>query len=548
MGIHPAIPRADASDAQAVKRLFQNAVPLLLDGAPAAAGHGILLRSARQTLARGWSDPALLPAETLRETLGAVAARLPKSPAKAGLTAINAKHARIWWDASVLDNLDDVIARLDSPRAVLRFYDVTDLAPGSGRWNETFDLDISLTAHGHTAQFARGDREYVVDLGYVYADGRFLRLARTNPARLPRDGRGAADTGEVARCLLRPRNRGEDALPPPDARARAWAAARPDERGRDIEAELTLHMLYRAFLREGPRALRRAPGLVRRDTAVLEREFSQRVRARERAATAAVQTPAQKKTAPALLVARLDAVKQPAEAIVCRFPPAAVNRMAVSGEERFAWYRELLAAMRTRPVASAPARVQPRDAIARDEAEPDAGRAVLVREFPVGRDMTASLFAAPVFQAAKDLRDSLTGMRRLDAALVLNDSAEASGLLASATLGGRDRRVRHDGHEDAPERSFGGSEAKRMAKAGVRITRMALTLEGRMRPGARLKVAGKLVHADAEGKFRLECVLSGRKASIPMRAGVSVGGEARSLINVEWEKRAVRDKRRVEQD
>ncbi len=87
-----------------------------------------------------------------------------------------------------------------------------------------------------------------------------------------------------------------------------------------------------------------------------------------------------------------------------------------------------------------------------------------------------------------------------------------------------------------------------MAKAGVRITRMALTLEGRMRPGARLKVAGKLVHADAEGRFRLECVLSGRKASIPMRAGVSVGGEARSLINVEWEKRSAREKCHVGQD
>jgi hypothetical protein len=84
---------------------------------------------------------------------------------------------------------------------------------------------------------------------------------------------------------------------------------------------------------------------------------------------------------------------------------------------------------------------------------------------------------------------------------------------------------------------FASAEAKRLAKAGVRVSRMSLTLEGRLRPGARLKVAGKLVHADADGNFCLECILSGRRTSIPMRAGTSISGEARSLISVDWSKR-----------
>ncbi len=109
--------------------------------------------------------------------------------------------------------------------------------------------------------------------------------------------------------------------------------------------------------------------------------------------------------------------------------------------------------------------------------------------------------------------------------------------------GGADASGAGEGNRGVSSRDFGGIESRRMAKAGVRVTRMALTIEGRMRPGARLKVGGKLVYADAAGNFRLECVLTGRRASIPLRAGLSVGGEASSVINVDWEKRAGREKK-----
>jgi hypothetical protein len=310
-------------------------------------------------------------------------------------------------------------------------------------------------------------------------------------------------------------------------------------------------MMYRAFLKDGPRALRRAPVLARRDAAVLEREYAQRARERERA-TALPEATAERVVAPTLILARLDDAARPAAtAGRSQFLPAAATAPAFAEAERFAWHAALLAAMRTKHFAQAVAMLHPYESITRVDAELETDRTMLVRDMPVNEELTASLFAAPVFKAAKDLRETLTGMRRLDDAPVLNDSAEASRLLASATLGGRERRIRNEEQQpiiDVSERTFGGYEAKRMAKAGVRFTRMALTLEGRMRPGARLKVAGKLVHADAEGKFRLECVLSGKKASIPMRAGVSVGGEARSLINVEWEKRSARENRPVEQD
>lgn len=523
--------RGGVSDAsvKAITSHFRDNTPILLDGALARhSARRHLVRQARAVIARGHVDPETLAPEILRETLDAVAANAATveaervSPCNAGFVAVGANHARIWWDESALGNLDDILSRLDNPKTVLRFYDVTDLDPESGRWHESFDIDVKLADFGHTAHFMRGDRVYVVDLGCVHGEGRFLRLARTNPVALPRDGRGVPDDGDDARTILRPRNRREEAALVPDAAAREWAAARPDSPDRDVDAELAVHMLYRAFLTEGSRALRRgAFPLVRRDAAVLEREYAERER--RRAWNVAKQ---RSSTEQIFLVARLDRAK-PASAgteNVFKFLPAPAASVAPAaasaraawadsaeaGAEHFAWHEAVLALARSFEIET-----EESDGVTMVDAEIEPRRArdlvrvlsPLERADRAGR--TASLYSAPVFRAAESLRE----------------------------------RIRNVSSAPKPDQVFGGLEAKRMAKAGVRITRMALTLEGRMRPGARLKVAGRLVRADADGRFRLECVLSGKKASIPMRAGVSTGGEARSLINVEWEKRAVAERK-----
>lgn len=529
--------------AEEISRYFRDNYPIMLDGAlPVGEEQGRLIRQARESLARGRVDPDLLPAAILRETLDGIAAE-PQSVTKAGLTAIGPKSARVWWDESVLDNLDDVLARLDRPRPLLRFYDVTGLDPESGRWHEIVDIDVALDEKGRTVQLINNDRTYIVDLGYAYADGRFLRLARTNLIDLPRDAAGAGDSTLTSRSNLRPRLRRVDAAAVPDARARDWADARQDRQERDIEAELVVHMLYRAFLREGPRALRRAPKILRRDDDILRREHAQRTRVRERRAASARMA---KSPAPAFLVARLDSVRE-REAPSIRYVPMPAIPVAGavalisrgSDTEEFAWYRDLLvAARRGRALEVAnllgmQTAVTPVETEMEDEAalaEPE-----LVQVAPLDADLSFGLLASPVYQAAQNLRKSLADMQALE-----DEDDDDDAEVAASGVGDR------LGKKPIPaNRIFGGSEAKRMAKAGVRINRIALTLEGRMRPGARLKVAGKLVHADADGCFRLECVLSGRKASIPMRAGASIGGEARSLINVEWEKRASREKKKI---
>ncbi len=543
----PPSARAGASDE--LLRHFRQNYPILLDGSlPKAEDRRHFIQNARASIRRGKVDPDLLPAGVLRQTLANLSAALPKGGTKAGLTAVGPKSAQVWWDESVLDHLDDVIAQLDKPRAVLRFYDVTGLAPDSGRWNSTFDIDIKMGDQAKSLTFWADDRVYVVDLGYVYADGRFLRLARTNTVALPRGGKGAPGKGETVQVLLRHRGVKVDTYREPDAAAEAWAEARPgeDSAKRDFRAEMLVHMLYRAFLREGPRALRRAPEITRRDPETLKREFARRED--ERRKRRASDTPPEQPATPALFVAWLDAapcVAAPAAARM-HYQPVAVARpvgesaaVRPLAREEFAWYAGLLAASRRAGAKAAGAgrEAEPvTEAVAEVVAECETPVSPsLVRMVPDSMNhpqaLPLNLLSSPVFAAAQTLRNNLAGLNALES-IAAEDSLEDSEVETDLAAG--DYHFRKDGLEDT---LFGGSEAKRLAKAGVRVTRMALTLEGRMRPGARLKVAGKLVYADASGRFRLECVLTGKRASIPMRAGTSIGGEARSLINVEWEKR-----------
>lgn len=526
-------------------RYFRTRLPVMLDGAVWRGGdRSALLRHAGVSLRAGRANPNHLPVEILRETLdGIVASAAPGT--MAGAAPVGPRHARIWWDERVLDSLGDVLPRLENPRLVLRFYDVTGLDPETGRRHEVFDIDVELRDAGRTVNFWAGDRTYVVDLGYVHGENRFLRLARTNTIDLPRDGKGTPAPEATATSRLRPAGDPAAAYVTPDAAAKEWAEARPDNERRDWDAELVVHMLYRAFLVEGSRALRRAPALLCRDGETLREEYSRRQRRRDAEAKKAARSGEEIP----FLIRRLDTVAEvQARPVMVNQPVAApvvavwaANALNFDAAE-FAWYGALLRAARAETEAAAETEEKPAVAAVR-VAETEAAERVSVSAervpalaerviedgsfFPhthirvAGGDIPAALFATPVFAAAKHLRESLSGLRDADA----EDDAPQAAPSESASAHAAEL--------------FETAEAKRLAKAGVRVSRMALTLEGRIRPGARLKVAGKLVHADADGNFRLECVLSGRRTAIPMRAGTSISGEARSLISVDWSKRAV---------
>lgn len=496
-----------------LKRHFRENYPILLDGALSQhADQGHFIRQAKETLA-GRFDPDRLPAAILRETLESIHGGA-KPSTLAGLTAIGPRRARVWWDRAAVDEVDDILADLSKPRPVLRFYDITGLDAGTARWNSVFDLDVSLKDKGKTVDFWAADRTYAVELGMTHADGRFLCLARTNTATLPRESRGEEGSGATVRSSLRPNPARGRRFVRPDAEARQWSADRPDHRDRDIEAEQIVHMLYRSFLIEGPRVLRSAPLLIRRDSALLEQEFIQRNRLRMRRQQAVSSDFA---PAPTLLVTRLDAERpdRPAEV---RYPPAPLLSPALRKADEtagrngsFLLHGHLAAFSRLGAFASralpAPAAIEtPR--ITREDPAPVFRPHDLVQPASASDCPFADL-ATPVFEAAAELHRRLT----------LIDPLFTPGQAKPAP---------------APIRRSANPGIGELAQSGVRITRTALTLEGRMRPGARLKIAGKTVRADADGCFRIDCVLNDRKNVV----SIQTGSKMKNSITVNWHKSA----------
>jgi len=416
---------------------------IFVDGVvPRGSGQERFLRQAREFLAERAldRDPRSLPPALLREALDRVVGIAAPST-KAGITTVGPRRARVWWDAAMLVRAGDILADPGAFRSVLRFYDITGLDAAGCRWNDSFDIDVELAANGKSVDFWAADRAYVVDVGLLDADGRFDCLARAGTMVLPRESVGNGDSGKTARSGYVPRaSRNIHSPAVPSQCERQWVESRPDSPFRDIRAESVIHMLYRAFLLEGPRALRTAPSLVRRDARVLEREFAERARARSQVV---VPVGASR----AFLVARLDEC-------VAQSPVALQY-----------------------PVILARA--------AKMEPSPVVVRTGLVRRADAMEEGVLAL-AKPVFAAAANLRkrlDQLPSFRRAQA--------------RKASI---------------PVNRLNLSEIKRLTvKEGVCIDHVTVMLEGRAKPGARLRVGGKLVRADANGRFRLECVVSGGK-------------------------------------
>lgn len=265
----------------AIVRYFRDNYPLLLSGTPRLSNtlHRYAGEAREEVLRlRNVADDEL-PRPLLREILSAVTG-IPRPVTPAGATAIGPRHARVWWDADLLAWHGDLAGTMGMglPALILRFYDMTGLSPESGEWNSHFDLPVKAEDEGRLVDFWSPDRVYSVEIGFFDPEGVFRPLARTNTVEIPRECRGDRQVGVASRTTLTSRNLPEpDERIQPDPEAQAWAARREDHPERDWLAELAVHMVYRAFLREGPRALHNAPLPHPRDAEELRREFSLRL-------------------------------------------------------------------------------------------------------------------------------------------------------------------------------------------------------------------------------------------------------------------------------
>ncbi|MCC8180787.1 MAG: DUF4912 domain-containing protein, partial [Planctomycetes bacterium] len=505
-------------------KYFRDNYPILLDGAlPGEATPNRLVRQAKDTLARNGVRHGELPAAILRETLSSIKADF--NPAtKVGMTAVGPRRVRVWWDNALLGNLDDVLTSLDRPRLVLRFYDITGIGPDSARWNNLFDIDIELVEQGKTVDFWSPDRQYVVELGLVHADGQFLALAKTNPAEIPRECKGNKNPGQTARSKLQPRAR-VDSIAADSAVA--IDAGETDSPSRDVEAEMLIRTLYRIFLDEGPRVLRRAPKLMRKDAAVLRREFNQRCNSRDRAKRNDAHTK------PGLFIARLDSRKidfpelEPCFLPALLAPASRVDAFLIP--DQFALYDNWLAlsqsgvhesaGLSAGEIVSAPL---PGLVAARTEAEPIVS---IVRTDLHPHHAAAA--STSVFTAARTLMEKLEQLDQLpESASSKLEQLRRSVKRETANLVNPSRD--NAGEADAVR------ELKRAARAGVRFTRLALLLEGMADKDVTLSVGNNKTAVRPDGKFHLEYDLLGKKMRIPVSICSRASIEYLSNLKIAW--------------
>lgn len=77
---------------------------------------------------------------------------------------------------------------LDQFKAVLRVYDITDIAFNGENANSFFDLEIDSDSEKWYIKMPEANRSYCIDLGFIDSEGHFHFIARSNFIAVPRLG------------------------------------------------------------------------------------------------------------------------------------------------------------------------------------------------------------------------------------------------------------------------------------------------------------------------------------------------------------------------
>jgi len=110
-------------------------------------------------------------------------------PVKAGsriiLTPRNYKDAYAFWEADEADKAE--LRRQGGKKMMLRLYDVTDIDMDQQYPHGVQQFDVDEADQDRHLPIPVSDRDYVVEVGYVTEEGRWLKLARSNHVRVPSD-------------------------------------------------------------------------------------------------------------------------------------------------------------------------------------------------------------------------------------------------------------------------------------------------------------------------------------------------------------------------
>lgn len=122
------------------------------------------------------------------EELASVDESLPDLPVGYGESWItllprDPQWAYTYWD--VPDEHRQALRQQGGQRLALRFYDVTDVDVSFQNPHSLQQYDCDEMARDWYIPVPISDRNYIVEIGYVAGDGRWLMLARSNPVRIP---------------------------------------------------------------------------------------------------------------------------------------------------------------------------------------------------------------------------------------------------------------------------------------------------------------------------------------------------------------------------
>ncbi|MCU0568915.1 MAG: DUF4912 domain-containing protein [Oculatellaceae cyanobacterium Prado106] len=93
------------------------------------------------------------------------------------------RRAHVYWE--IPDAYKDALRQRGGQRLALRMYDVTDLDLSFQTPHSVQQYDCSELARDQDVPVPASDRDYIAEIGYLTADSRWLRLARSAAVRVP---------------------------------------------------------------------------------------------------------------------------------------------------------------------------------------------------------------------------------------------------------------------------------------------------------------------------------------------------------------------------
>jgi phosphate transport system substrate-binding protein len=107
-----------------------------------------------------------------------------ETPSRVILTPRDCRHAYAYWE--VLQSTKDALKGQGGQKLMLRLYDVTGLENIDNQVpHDVKQFDCNEAEQDLHIPIALDDRDYIVELGYVTTEGRWLRLARSPRVRVP---------------------------------------------------------------------------------------------------------------------------------------------------------------------------------------------------------------------------------------------------------------------------------------------------------------------------------------------------------------------------